>query len=125
MRTVPVEIRERCPDCQTRIGEPHCGEGRAVACDIARCTATGMQRVQHEDCDCDPDIWTGLWPGVMECEEFGWYSYFVPNGRPSWRPCTSDHPGAAHDLNRLATHARWDPVAKRWWKNYDFAGIAN
>ena len=38
-------------------------------CDVARCTKCGGQRLS---CDCkngdgDSDIWSGLWPGVMEC----------------------------------------------------------
>jgi hypothetical protein len=86
---------------------------------------TGGQRIQCrlcQHCDacthapCDPDIWTGRWPGEADCERFGWWSYFGPDfGQENgWVRCTSDHPGATADLNRLHTDARWDPAAKAW-----------
>lgn len=82
-----------CPDCGVGIGQAHI-EG----CDVARCLATGLQRLGHApSCRCPQDVWTGRWPGEAECEEFGWtYGPGLP------------------DLNRLLTTATWDPAAHRW-----------
>ncbi|WP_410658343.1 hypothetical protein [Amycolatopsis sp. lyj-112] len=83
-----------CPDCHAEIGHVH-----HELCDVARCLATGLQRLGHdfETCQCPPDTWSGLWPGEAECLEFGWlYGPGLP------------------DLNRLMTNATWDPVAHRW-----------
>jgi hypothetical protein len=92
-------------------------------CDVARCLRSGGQRVlcpaQGTDFhDCGREVWTGWWPGEWECREWGWFSRWVPpeeyqvHGR--WERCGADHPGASEDLNRLHTHAHWDPVAGRW-----------
>ena len=55
--------------------------------------------------------WTGVWPGVAECVEFGWYSRMTAAG---WRSCDKAEPGATEDLNRLRTHAIWDADAGRF-----------
>jgi len=85
-------LEERCPDCHAEIGQAH-REG----CDVARCLATGLQRLGHGACRCPQDVWTGRWPGEAECAEFGW---MLGPGLP--------------DLTRLITTATWDPVAYRW-----------
>jgi hypothetical protein len=121
-----TEIREACPDCGAVIDEPH-----RDGCDVARCLATGMQRIQ---CDgmhysqgppgcfipvtCGQDIWSGLWPGEAECAEYGWHSYFRAP-RPGeqygeWVRCDPDHPDAGPDLNRLVIDCAWDQVRGRW-----------
>lgn len=109
---------ESCRQCQVQPGEAH-----EDGCGVARCMLTGQQRIQHDcadHCDtcncvpCPPDIWTGEWPGVAECREFGWWCYFVPYGDPSWVPCGPEHPDAQPDLNRLHVEAVWDAAAKRW-----------
>lgn len=113
---------EPCRQCRVEPGEAH-----EDGCGVARCMLTGQQRIQHDcadHCDtcncvpCPPDIWTGEWPGVAECSEFGWWSYFGPDHGegPGWKRCTDDHPGAGPDLNRLVIEARWDADAKRWVK---------
>jgi len=52
-------LQARCPDCHAEIGQAHL-EG----CDVARCLATGLQRLGHaESCRCPQDVWTGRWPG--------------------------------------------------------------
>lgn len=50
--------------------------------------------------------WTGIWPGVMECQEFGWYSKMRP-GLAGWWVCDIDDPQGTEDLNRLYTEAVW------------------
>lgn len=124
-------MSELCPDCQVDPGVAH-----RDGCDVARCLHDGGQRLMHamgggtpvvvlvdghpqidfktDGHDCGEDVWTGRWPGEAECEEFGWWAYFVPNGNPSFRPCGPDDPGAVHDLNRLVLEARWEREATRW-----------
>lgn len=103
-------IDELCPDCGAEPGVAH-----HDGCDVARCLETGRQRLGcGEDHDCGRAVWTGRWPGEVECEEFGWWAYFVPNGDPSWVRCGPEHPDAVHDLNRLVLEARWDRAAIRW-----------
>ena len=109
-----TEIREACPDCGAVIDEPH-----LAGCDVARCLATGMQRLQcSEDEHCGQDIWSGTWPGEMECAEFGWWTLFrepLP-GEPygAWIRCGADYPDAVPDLNRLVRECTWDQVRGRW-----------
>lgn len=111
-----------CNDCGAQPGTPH-----EDGCDIARCTLTGMQRIQHEcadHCDtctctpCDPDIWTGEYPGSAEAREFGWFCYWLEpklgQDYGEWMPCDADHPKAMPDLNRLMVEAVWNPATKRW-----------
>jgi hypothetical protein len=88
----PPARQLRCPDCSVRAGMAHLD-----GCDVARCMATGTQRLDHGRCRCAADVWTGAWPGDAECLEFGWT--FGP-GMP--------------DLNRLYTEATWNPARKRW-----------
>lgn len=38
-----------------------------------------------------PTVWTGEWPGILECREFGWYT----DPESVW--------GETEDLNRLYT----------------------
>ena len=127
--TAAAEIQEACPDCGAVVDEPH-----KDGCDVARCLFTGMQRLM---CDgmhcrqgppgcstpvtCGQDIWSGTWPGEMECAEFGWWAFFRAP-RPGeqygvWEPCEPDHPDAVPDLNRLITDAAWDETAGRWVKS--------
>lgn len=111
---------QSCGDCGAKPGEPH-DDG----CDVARCLVTGRQRIScdvgttvfgwaeplpHDDCG--RQAWTGEWPGVAECEELGWHSFFESPGR-GWVLCGPDDPRAGPDLNRLAVGAEWDPRACR------------
>lgn len=119
-----------CNDCGTEPGTAHGGN-----CDVARCTRTGMQRIScgigtpsfdgaaltgwaefdpHPGEDCGEDIWTGQWPGEADAIRLGWWSYFVPNGDPSWVRCGPDHPEATPDLNRLAIDGTWNRELLRW-----------
>lgn len=48
-------------------------------------------------------VWTGLWPGVAECRERGWFCQDGHGSDPRWGsfcPCSKDAPGAMEDLNR-------------------------
>jgi hypothetical protein len=123
---------KRCTDCQAGPGEEH-GDG----CDVARCLAYGTQRLQCGDGkrlvvyglhpwgspivdyvtdghDCGRDVWTGRWPGEAECEEYGLWAVFVPDGDPSWQPVPAGTPGAVPDLNRLLSQGRWDAGRRSW-----------
>ncbi len=119
---ISVEIQLKpCGDCRVEPGTAH-----DSGCDIARCMKTGQQRIQCDDCDhcesctCEPcpdDIWSGEWPGVAECREFGWWCYFGPDyGETGWIRCAADDPRATPDLSRLMVEARWDSATKRWVK---------
>lgn len=116
----------KCPDCQVPAGTAH-----EDGCDVARCLATGGQRLscrqpttRHDLADgaavgfiphdCGSDVWTGEWPGVAECREFGWWVQDRCAEGLGWVPCTPDAPGATEDLNRLARDARWSPAQARW-----------
>lgn len=103
-----------CNDCGALPGEPH-----ESGCDVARCPACGIQRIQcgeHRDADLVA-IWTGRWPGLAECEREDWWCYFVPY--EGFIPCSADHPKAVHDLNRLVSEAGngrlvWDPTSQEF-----------
>ena len=90
-----LEARERCPDCEVAIGEEH-----VDGCDVARCLVNGRQQLSCEDDhDCGWDVWSGWWPGTVDCEQLGW---MIGPGLP--------------DLNRLYTEAVWDPERCLWVK---------
>lgn len=100
-----------CPDCGVKPGEKHLD-----FCDVERCPACGGQCIS---CGCGDDshermAWTGEWPGVAECREFGWYSKMVPG--QGWISCDKDEPGASENLNRLYIDARWDTDKRRFVK---------
>ncbi len=102
---------EQCPNCGVDPGQYH-----VPGCDVERCPYCGGQLIS---CRCDdvPPLddrmpWTGEWPGVAECREFGWYATPGPRG---WVPCGQDEPGLVmEDLNRLHAQARWDRRNKRF-----------
>jgi len=98
------EEKRTCPDCGVYPGEIH-----HDGCDVERCPDCGHQLIS---CDCEkpssaPKLpWTGEWPGVVECREFGWYTKFL-HGH-GWTACDKDEPNASEDLNRLYEKAVWD-----------------
>jgi hypothetical protein len=110
-----VSANNPCPDCAVPAGAAH-DDG----CDVARCLATGRQRLscdgydEHPDQGCGFDEWAGRWPGDAECEEFGWWVQDRCAEGMGFVPCAPDAPGAMHDLNRLYVDAVWDPPARRW-----------
>jgi hypothetical protein len=104
-----------CHDCQAKPDEAH-----EPGCDVARCMWTGRQAIacDAEDHDCGEDVWTGEWPGDVECREYGFWCYEVedPPGSPytRWVRCGPDHPDATEDLTRLVTWCRWDREQRKW-----------
>src|ERR1700678_1114548 len=90
-----------CNDCGAKPGERHEDD-----CDRARCLVTGRQRLSCDvltsvfgypertpHADCGDQAWSGEWPGVAECEEFGWHSFFESPGR-GWVRCDAGDPRA-------------------------------
>lgn len=109
------QTNRACPECKAAPGQLH-----KRGCDVEQCPYCGGQMLQCLWCAGDeyvfPDDdrlpWTGVWPGVVECQEFGWYSRLTPNGRV--RVKGQSDAGASPDLNRLYTDARWDRERKRF-----------
>jgi len=101
-----------CHDCGVKKGEFH-----HDGCDVERCPACGCQLLS---CECsDEEIskysrlpWTGEWPGISECREFGWYAKLVEG--QGWVPCNKNDEGAKENLNRLYTDAVWSPKLGRF-----------
>lgn len=86
-----------CPDCGIAPGQRH-EEG----CDVARCSVCGFQRLScaHAEGEGDGGIWSGEWPGLAECREFGLYAVFNPVG--GWLTgCSPRDEGAVEDTNTL------------------------
>src|SRR5262245_10804319 len=106
-----TRTNDDCPDCGVSSGEVH-----RTGCDVEQCPYCGRQLIS---CGCrrrppldDRLPWTGLWPGVAECREFGWFARLVPG--KGWVPCDAGDEGAIEDLNHLHAEARWDRKAKRF-----------
>ena len=58
-------------------------------------------------------MWSGVWPGVVECREFGWWSLWVDGS--GWQRVPAGTPDAAEDLSRLYQgEAKWDRLWGRW-----------
>lgn len=102
------EKKACCPDCGVSAGDEH-----EPGCDIERCPECGHQRLS---CGCETDRpslpWNGIWPGLEECAEFGWYSRWVDGN--GWVPCEKDDDGAGGDLNRLTREGVWDASKGRF-----------
>jgi hypothetical protein len=62
--------------------------------------------------------WSGVWPGVEECREYGLYCYWDESAKHKWVECGPDHPGATENLNRLNEWGDfyWDIPSQRWVK---------
>jgi hypothetical protein len=132
-----------CPDCVVVPGAQH-EEG----CDVARCPLCGQQdlgcteqvgeddptspmvcgNTGQERTPGDMTVWTGVWPGVEECIEFGWWGRWTvatehsADGVPDsgeFVSCDAEHPHAQPDLTRLNIagqlgELRWDRERNRW-----------
>jgi len=120
-----TEEFKNCHDCGAKPGELH-----KPGCDTERCPACGGQALtclNTSPCcgkiiaSCCGEVikeeelipWTGIWPGVEECREFGWYSKFKPK-EGGWLKCNKDDPEASEDLNRLYVDAVWSREKKRF-----------
>lgn len=97
------EYKDTCHDCGVQPGEAH-----DSGCDVERCSVCKGQWISCgcEDHDPEQSKWTGLWPGIAECRELGFWCVERPGtnhplGGWFW-PCTKDYPGAREDLNRWA-----------------------
>lgn len=109
----------KCGDCGVEPGNAH-DDG----CDVARCLATGLQRLScgqghdpmSDEDPCGRQAWTGEWPGDAECREFGWWVLDRCAEGLGLVPCVAEAPGATEDLNRLHWSAEWDRTAGRWRK---------
>lgn len=67
------------------------------------------------DHDCGDDTWTGIWPGIVEAREYGFWCYFGPDhGQRGWHQVDADHPWATEDLNKVVSYCRWDRTARKW-----------
>jgi ribosomal protein L37AE/L43A len=98
-----------CPDCGVGPGEVH-----ALGCDVEQCAKCGGQLL---GCGHRPKSrlpWTGIWPGVEECREYGFFAVLMPG--IEWQPCHPDAPDAHPDINRLASECRWDSRARRFFR---------
>ena len=130
MSTAEAAQAQRCRDCQVEPGQRH-----QKGCDVALCAATGHQWIQcegqrHEFDDniygeheerCQPTIWTGKWPGIVECREWNLWSRHVEGESPYWQKCVSTDEGAGEDLNTLASLGAqglvvWSIEHERWVK---------
>jgi len=111
---VPGTI-QTCPDCGVLPGAIHQRD-----CDIEQCPNCGRQLLTCRCSDAQRACrlpWTGHYPGVAECMEFGWYAKLVPG--MGWVPCDPDEPEAMEHLNSLAMDAEWDPLGMRYIKKED------
>jgi hypothetical protein len=104
-KKVNMSETENCHDCNAAPGEVHIG-----GCDVERCSVCKGQWIACGCRDHDPEQskWTGLWPGVAECRERGWYVEM--SGPPHYKigpRCNADHPLATEDLNRWAVFVRF------------------
>lgn len=133
-----------CPDCDVAPGEhhmngcdvercPRCGH-QLISCECIY-AVNGMDVATLEEKH--PDIfvsgptpemekkwndewglrrmpWTGIWPGVVECEEYGFWS--VLSKTKGWVSVSKETPGAGPDLNRLYKECVWDPEKQRMVK---------
>ena len=64
-------------------------------------------------------LWTGEWPGQLECREYGWWAVFGPGLNPpqiGWVSVPEGTPGASEDLNRLYRECDWDQEKQRMVK---------
>jgi len=118
--------KKNCHDCAAKPGEMH-----MPGCDTERCPVCGGQAMcclmDCPHCDgliatCNNEAikeedripWSGIWPGVVECQEYDLWCKMVPG--KGWVECTVDDPESREDLNRLCMIARWSRDKKKFVK---------
>ena len=137
----PLKIRITCPDCGVLIGEHHKRGCDIERCPLFGCqmlqdeciygffnidVATMPQKhpqifthdLPDELCEAYEEflrphllVWDGVWPGVRECREYGFWCRWTDDG---WQPCGPNDPRAQEDLNELALRTVWDRKRKRF-----------
>jgi hypothetical protein len=105
-----------CHDCGAAPGQMH-----TSGCDVERCPACGDQAIS---CPCSDKVvrkwsnkrqpWTGVWPGVKECQEYNFWCKRGPG--KGWVPCDKADPEAREDLGRLERECEWNPELQKWEK---------
>jgi len=108
--------KRNCHDCGAMPGILH-SEG----CDVERCSVCGGQRIACNHNSLTRLPWKGWWPGVAECEEFGWYCKMVPG--QGFVSCDKNDPESTEDLNRLYVEAKWSQELGRFIKKDTDGGI--
>lgn len=103
---IQTESVGSCTGCGVKPGQPHIN-----GCDLEVCASCGQQKI---GCECENNInlssvpWSGEFPGLAECREFGFYCINIP--ATGWVPCEIDEPGAREDLNRLADEVHFGRI---------------
>jgi hypothetical protein len=111
---------KNCRDCDVAPNTQH-----DAGCDVARCISTGMQWIQcggqehvykgryygeHQG-PCEPDVWTGYYPGYEDCIRLGYWCKWTSNG---FKPCDADDLEATPNVTRLMTSCNWNPELQRF-----------
>ena len=61
--------------------------------------------------------WAGIWPGVLECREYGFWCLWGPDMTPpqlGWVVVPPGTQGAKESLNTLAERTVWDPDRQKY-----------
>lgn len=101
-----------CPDYGVKPGELH-----DPGCDAEPCSACGCQAIScgcklEEYTDLPRVPWSGIWPGVAECVEYGLFCVWVEGfGWKDW----DGEPDASPSLTLLHQVGRWDRDRQRWF----------
>lgn len=59
-----------------------------------------------------PEIWTGVWPGMVECREHDLWCKWVEG--KGWVRCGKEDPEAREDLAQLMTTCEWSREKRKW-----------
>lgn len=110
------EFMESCPKCGVQVGQQH------DFCSAALCKNCGFSCTLHNHfarCDNNvPIVWTGYWPGYVECVEWGWTESLPSRFKNDKVDLVSFKP----DYNRmhrehLAKRIIWDSDKERFFLN--------
>ena len=83
-----------CHDCGAKPGKVHKDN-----CDVAICSVCGGQLLSCGCKDGQPDIWTGIWPGIKECYDLKLICYDTCR-----HPVSGKELGWCFDLNNWYIH---------------------